>query len=712
MKQIRQQKKHSTFFDAALFRYVLKTVFKRASIYVSTVAYLIMIFSIIFIAPSFGDLGPIEIITNPIVSAFLMFGCSVIAALFMIEIFRTPIEDGTEILTVSKPLSRLEIVLVKIASFILMLFMVAFLATLVSLFLFIQVSNLIEGLYIVIGIFSGTVITCFIFGGLTLILLIYARKIVALMLVFAISFSFTIFSVFVALFAKNPIQVINRTNDSISYINTFNLDKDALNNNEYKINSVSGFVSNNTSKIGDAKTPEQIYNDAVAVATWNTIRYVDFGTQLSSLFYSNKASSTSRYSTTVRYYTTPSILEFYDYDNSAENISSISFGINSFDQNDNIKTIINKTFSFAGAWWFWSSNKNVNKVDTWVNSPSEYFLNKSIDSSLFETYWNKYGDQVIDEYKYFYNNVSTNTNYQATEIMLKKGFSPLSVFFYIIGKNEFNLNKWDNNDFYSLQKDLTWSCYSYLIKNLLTETNPDTNQIIKKDINIFDILDVFHLDDELPNLFYSTKDVALKEFIPNYDAFSSETKNNINQLFGGLSITENTTIKEIQDKANEIADKDQNSFFYKTRENLKQNKVKNILLLNAVGIDVKGLINVERENSSFVTTWTNNNLNISLTNYFSNYINQYGAVSFAMDKSYANDNTTKYLDVYLNDESFWYDYYLPIRNADSNYYSLNSFQTANVVQLNDSKVLYPVWIAIGLILFIIGCYLYYKKDFA
>lgn len=718
MKQIKQEKVRSKFFDAALFRYVLKTVFKRASVYVSSLAFFIMIFAVTFIAPIAGPLGPIEIITNPIVAVLLVFGCSVIAALYMIEIFRTPIEDGTEIITVSKPLSRIEIVLVKISVFILMIFLVAFLAAIVSLLLYTQNVLLFDGLYIVIGIFSGVLISCFIFGGLTLILLIYSKKIVSLMIVFGISFTFTIFTVFITLFSKTPIQVINQTNNNLALTQILSLDEESLKNNEYKTNSITGVI-NNTYDGNNSKKPSEVYQDALNVSSWTKISYFDFGSQLSSFFYSNKAPSTQRYFSTSGSFLTPNVLKFTDYDNSVSNNTKLSFNLGGFEKvldanNKELDLGINKTFSFNKGWWFDTTNKNVDQLTLWHYfslNPSDYYSSKGMDTTLFEEYWDKYGEQVKDEYYDFYKRLSDpNTGLADSQNFY---VTPLSILFNIVAKNEFNVNKSNIIDLYDFQRNFIWSSYSYFVKNILTTIDETTNTLKISPINVLSLIDLFHLDDNSPNLFYSKSDILVKDLIPDYNSLNQETKDQFNNLFE-MTIDENTEWKLIQTQAKKLADS--NEFFKNLEKDVVNNRVKNITLLNSIGIDVKNLINNNLNSASLITTNVTINddgSSTTTTNYLNNYIKTYSSTSFAMDSTYNGDDINKnYYDIFFGKNVDYYSYTTPIMLRDSSYYSQYNFQTTTVEQLYSSYIIYPVWIGVGLILFIIGSCLYYKKDFA
>lgn len=726
MKQIKQEKVRSNFFDAALFRYVLKTVFKRASVYVSSLAFFIMIFAVTFIAPIAGPLGPIEIITNPIVAVLLVFGCSVIAALYMIEIFRTPIEDGTEIITVSKPLSRIEIVLVKISVFILMIFLVAFLAAIVSLLLYTQNVLLFDGLYIVIGIFSGILISCFIFGGLTLILLIYSRKIVSLMIVFGISFTFTIFTVFITLFSKTPIQVINQTNNNLALTQILSLDDESLKNNEYKTNYITGVI-NSTADGNNSKKPSEVYQDALNVSSWTKISYLDFGSQLSSFFYSNKAPSTQRYFSTSGSFLTPNILKFTDYDNGVSNNTKLSFNLGGFEKlldanNEELDLGINKTFSFNKSWWFSSTNKNVDQLTLWHYfslNPSEYYSSKGMDTTLFEEYWDKYGEQVKKEYYDFYQRLSDpnsgladSQNYYVT---------PLSILFNIVAKNEFNVNKSNIIDFYDFQRNFIWSSYSYFVKNVLTTTDETTNTLKISPINVLSLIDLFHLDKNSPDLFYSKSKILVKDLIPDYNSLSQEIKGKFDTLFE-MTIDENTEWESIQNKAyefadsNELANNSKYEFFKNLKNDVVDNRVKNITLLNSIGIDVKNLINNNLNSASLITTNVTINddgSSTTTTSYLNNYIKTYTSSSFVMDSTYNGEDINKnYYDIFFGKNVDYYSYATPILLRDSSYYSQYNFQSTSVQQLYSSYVIYPIWIGVGLTLFIIGSCLYYKKDFA
>ena len=104
-------------FNKVFFSFSLKLLTSKISIYFSVLIYFLIIAAYTIIVPTLAKKAPIELFNLSTSGMFLMFEISVVACHIAIEIFRTGIDDGTELLTVSKPISRKEIITVKLIVF-------------------------------------------------------------------------------------------------------------------------------------------------------------------------------------------------------------------------------------------------------------------------------------------------------------------------------------------------------------------------------------------------------------------------------------------------------------------------------------------------------------------------------------------------------------------------------------------------------------------
>lgn len=267
------------FFDFVLFNYMFKNTIKNKGLYICSLMYFIVIFVIVFIIPKFGDLSPNQILLNPIVICIVILVISILAALLGIILFKAPVDDGTELLIVSKPLSRLEILSTKIIIFLINSLILSILGSVFSLFVFLNKNTIIEtNWFIVLGFFVGSFVSFCFFGFLSLIVCLFAKKILVFISVCGLAMVFFLITTLNSLMSSNPVK--NMIHDGKEVRSSVWISD--TRNNQPHISTLShlytNYIEDNNENLSDA------WSFAKARSNYYKNSYFDFGAQLGSFF--------------------------------------------------------------------------------------------------------------------------------------------------------------------------------------------------------------------------------------------------------------------------------------------------------------------------------------------------------------------------------------------------------------------------------------------
>ena len=327
-------------FNKVFFSFSLKLLTSKISIYFSVLIYFLIIAAYTIIVPTLAKKAPIELFNLSTSGMFLMFEISVVACHIAIEIFRTGIDDGTELLTVSKPISRKEIITVKLIVFLICIFVVALISLIISSFTYLNdLSAPNDSLNIMLGIFVGTIVSGIIFGSIATILSIYIKKISAMLITIGVSFILMLISMLMSFTITTPVQHISDSGKSLVSINTVNYSK-----NDKKVNLNQGVAAFDSSS-GQYLNPENIWKDALNKSGYNKAISFDFGYQISSIFTLNSVNTDLQ--NVLKMLTAlnqPVDLTFTNYD--LDNISNITY---SYTSTNNLTLNVNFYLNSNGA---------------------------------------------------------------------------------------------------------------------------------------------------------------------------------------------------------------------------------------------------------------------------------------------------------------------------------------------------------------------------
>lgn len=162
-------------------KFLFSVTARKWSIYITSGLYYLILCFFMFILP--------VLLKQTLLEVFAFKGLIMLGILFAVmaastlalQIFRTPIEDGTDILVLSKPLTRSTVLWTKVFVEITWIFIIATGLTLISCFTLINTHNASEyasAKAVILGSFLGTVVIFMVWGSLATFFTIFFKKIV------------------------------------------------------------------------------------------------------------------------------------------------------------------------------------------------------------------------------------------------------------------------------------------------------------------------------------------------------------------------------------------------------------------------------------------------------------------------------------------------------------------------------------------------------
>lgn len=328
---LKQNKKEFGIRNSIIFHYanfVFRLLAKKIAFYLLIFFYLLVIFVYSFLIPTLAKQSPYTTFTFPTFSALLVVVVGAVFSYFAIEIYRSPIEDGTELIILSKRIKRSHIFVTKYLVFFLVTIALAFCGSVISLFSYATFYGVYrDNLLIFVGIFVASVVIGLLFGNIAILLSLYTRKIVSFLIVIGSIFLVTIASIVSAIIVESPGRIAAR-DDSIknfSQVTLVNLDGKEKDQNG--VGFTRGLVSQLSRQdlvafsLTRNRTREQLLDEDAArnyqlafnQSPFKTLRYFDPVLQLSTLFTIGQVSVTNSANQLISsFINVPFQLEFID----------------------------------------------------------------------------------------------------------------------------------------------------------------------------------------------------------------------------------------------------------------------------------------------------------------------------------------------------------------------------------------------------------------
>ncbi len=190
-------------------KFMLLLMLRKPSIYIMTILYWAASLALIVIVPIISKTNPMNIMSYAYMPMYLMIFCAMLSAVYAIQLFRTNIDDGTEILIISKPITRREILVSKFAIFITTILFVAVIEALFTLFAnFNPLATWSDISILSLGSFVATIIDSFVFGSISIITSIYIKKIGSLLISIGLAFVLMLISSLASIVSTTPMKFI------------------------------------------------------------------------------------------------------------------------------------------------------------------------------------------------------------------------------------------------------------------------------------------------------------------------------------------------------------------------------------------------------------------------------------------------------------------------------------------------------------------------
>lgn len=458
------KRKETNFFDLRYFKYLFKDILRKWSIYVFAFIYFILIASYSIIVPIIAKTTAYEIYSYPISIIFLVFSVGLISIAISIEVFKSSIDDGSELLILSKTFTRQEISIVKISIFFTITLIIASCGSLISLFSLLSKPGIgIDYLLLSLGIFLGTIIVSLLFGGITTIFSMFisrTKSFISSIVFLLVLVLYSILSMFITKSYINELDSQNIVLSKSSFVDPKKEDKNSNYVQGYWLNDVDRAKYDLPTNIESIDIIKDVINYS---SKYNIIHYTNICSQLARIFtFGQMTSDLYKLNDVVKVFNIPFSLELSSgkVEDFFNNPIKISLGIfNDYNQISDLelKNEINKfnTITYLLPQMTYGTyleqlhhdGQNyveINQIFERIVSTGDIVFNE-YSSSLWDTTWNKYKKHTEDAIN------NSFQNYSPYSYFLKKWIEDQS-------QNITNPNQVKNilNNFQNLLKSIVY----------------------------------------------------------------------------------------------------------------------------------------------------------------------------------------------------------------------------------------------------------------
>ncbi|AFP81262.1 putative ABC-type transport system permease component [Mycoplasmoides gallisepticum NC08_2008.031-4-3P] len=269
------------------FAFLIKQIVKKPFVWATFSAYFIMLLVILLIFPLYQETSPANYWNNPVihVSTFLIPVASIFGIMVAMFLFKDGVADGTEIIIISKPVSRKIYVSAKFLVLILTCLVFSFLLIITAAIAKInpqfQLQNMKD---LMLGIFIGNFINSSFFGSISILISFGLSKNSTIVIVFLATFLMNFQTPLSALFFKSPSRVLSDSQHTL-------VERSLLTNKQDRNHQPVGETVAFQPTPSDAKQNiKQLYEQAEASTFYNQSFYFNLGNALNSIYNLNSLS--------------------------------------------------------------------------------------------------------------------------------------------------------------------------------------------------------------------------------------------------------------------------------------------------------------------------------------------------------------------------------------------------------------------------------------
>ena len=212
------------------FNFLFIQTIKRKPIWITWILFLFTVTCFIIILPYSTGINTLQLWANTTVSfsqTIMGMVASIFTAVLAINIFKDTRDEGTELIVISKPISRAKIVLTKFFLFGLFCLLIN-VSTLILTSFTILLPETEPRYYagLMISMLIGNAVTFGVFGAISILLSVKFAKIGVIVVNIVISLVFLIYQVLTAFVFKTPIRELDSKHMSTSNYITWERNKD------------------------------------------------------------------------------------------------------------------------------------------------------------------------------------------------------------------------------------------------------------------------------------------------------------------------------------------------------------------------------------------------------------------------------------------------------------------------------------------------------
>ena len=280
-------------------KFLFSILFRKWSFWITTGLFILLLTLFWYVFPIVLKVDIFEVSTYKGLVMLLVLFLAISTVTTTVQIFRTGIDDGTDLLVLSKPISRVEMMWSKLITLMLTNLFISCVACFISIWIiFYPHDDQKIGANFILSTFVGTLINALFWSSVTIIFAILFKKFTAFVLVIGFQACLIVISLVCSLVIKSPNGVLLHDNH-VSYSGLAVLSKqDANQDIEYDWGVVPVNVKKSTVINGDTKYKnqtlnqqgvnmstlvKQIYNYGVQKSNDSVSRVIDLDFQLSML---------------------------------------------------------------------------------------------------------------------------------------------------------------------------------------------------------------------------------------------------------------------------------------------------------------------------------------------------------------------------------------------------------------------------------------------
>lgn len=192
------------------FKFLFVTTIKKRPVWITWLLFILTAVSFLIILPAAARMNTLQVWANTtmaVCQTFLGMTIALFTAVLGIHIFKDGNEEGTELIVISKPISRMKIVLTKFFVFFAFCLMVNFSSILITIFtIFLPTTEIKFYWGLIISMLIGNLVTFGIFGSIAILLTVNFAKVGIIITNILISLIFLIYQALTLFVFATPMR--------------------------------------------------------------------------------------------------------------------------------------------------------------------------------------------------------------------------------------------------------------------------------------------------------------------------------------------------------------------------------------------------------------------------------------------------------------------------------------------------------------------------